>query len=186
MIRINLLPRERARRRGVGPTTLVTVLVVVVIGGIVAYTTVLNNRNARLRAQVNEVNQQIEDQRLRVARVEELQRQIEAARRKEQLLKSLEASRVPWDRVLEELRTVMPQDVWLVQVELKDSGDLVFNGYGMSYEAVARFMVSLESSKLFNSVDLLITQKQTVAGREVVNFSLTSKLTLEQQGARVP
>ena len=186
MIRINLLPRERARRRGVGPKALVPGLVVVVIAALVAYTVILNNRNARLRAQVNEVNQQIEAQRPRVARVDELRRQIEAARRKEQLLKSLEASRVPWDRVLEELRTVMPQDVWLVQVELKDSGALVFNGYGMSYEAVARFMVSLESSTLFNSVDLLFSQKQTVAGREVVNFSLTSALTLERKGARVP
>lgn len=186
MIRINLLPRERARRRGVRPTTLVTVLIVVVVAGMVASTTYLNRRNAGVRAELDQVNAKIRVIQEQVQRVEELRRQIEAARRKEQLLKSLEASRVPWDRVLEELRTVMPQDIWLVQVELKDAGDLVFNGYGMSYEAVARFMVSLESSKLFNNVDMLISQKQTVAGREVVNFSLTSILTLEQKGARVP
>lgn len=185
MIRINLLPRERARRRPVGPTTLVTVLVVVVIVGLVAYTISLSNRNAALRNEVRQINQKIEDLRPKLARVEELQRQIDAAQKKEQLLKNLEASRVPWDRVLEELRTVMPQDAWLVAVELKDAGDLVFNGYALSYEAVARFMVSLESSKLFKDIEMLISQKQAIAGREVVNFSLMGKLTPERKEARV-
>lgn len=186
MIRINLLPRERIRRRPVGTTALIMVVVGVVVAGMVASTVVLNRRIDGKREELAQVNQQINDLRPRLLRVEELRRQIDAARRKEQLLKALEASRVPWDTVLEELRTVMPQDVWLVQVELKDSGDLVLNGYAMSYEAVARFMVSLENSRLFSTVEMLISQKSDVAGREVVNFSLTSRLTLGQRQARTP
>lgn len=183
MIRINLLPRERVRRPAVAPRALALLLVGVILVGALASTLYLNARNARVRAEVDRVNAEIEALRPRVQRVEALRRQIEAARRKEQLLRQLEATRVPWDTVLEELRTVMPQDVWLTQVEVRDVGDLVFNGYGMSYEAVARFMVSLEGSPLFKDVDMLISQQQLITNRPVINFSLTAKLSLERKEA---
>lgn len=185
MIRINLLPRERVRRRGVGPRALWMVLAVIVVAALAVYTMALTSRINARKAELAGVEDQITQLRPKVARVEELRKQIEAAQRKEKLLRLLEASRVPWDKILEELRTVMPTDVWLSQVELRDGGDLVFNGYGMTYESVARFMVSLEASPMFKDVDMLISQKQTVVSKEVVNFSLTGKLSLERKGAEL-
>ncbi|HET6781132.1 MAG TPA: PilN domain-containing protein [bacterium] len=186
MIRINLLPRERVgRRQAVAPRALALVLVGALAFVVVSSTMYLNARNRRVEAELARVNQEIEALKPKVARVEELRRQIEVARRKEQLLRQLEAMRVNWDVILEEVRRVLPRDVWLTQVELRDLGDLSFNGYAMSYEAVARFMVSLEGSETFQHADMTISQKQKIANKTVINFSVVVKLVNERKEAQI-
>jgi Tfp pilus assembly protein PilN len=186
MIRINLLPRERVRRgAAVAPRALALLMIGVLGFVVVASTLYLNARNRRVEAELARVNQEIEALKPKVARVEELRRQIEVARRKEQLLRQLEAMRVNWDVVLEEVRTLMPRDVWLTQVELRDAGALSFNGYAMTYEAVARFMVSLEGSEMFQNADMTISQKQKIANRNVINFSVVVNLVTERKEAQI-
>jgi len=75
--------------------------------------------------------------------------------------------------------------VWLIRIEAKGDGNLTFNGFGLSYEAVARFMVNLDASPLFQDSDLSIGQKQTQGSREVINFSVTARLTPQQKEAGV-
>ncbi|TMJ01508.1 MAG: PilN domain-containing protein [Bacillati bacterium ANGP1] len=181
MIRINLLPRERVRRPTVAPRVLVGLAFVVVVAALVLATLALNLRNARVRAQIDDVNVRIEELKPKVAEVEALQRQIAEARRKEQLLRQLEGLRIPWDNVLNELRKIMPADVWLIRIDARGDGNLTFNGFGMSYEAVARFMVNLDGSPLFQGADLTIGQKQNQAGHDVINFSVTASLTPRQK-----
>jgi len=185
MIRINLLPRERVRRKSVAPVALALFLMGVLRFVVVVSTLYLNARNRRVEAELARVNQEIEVLKPKVARVEELRRQIEVARRKEQLLRQLEAMRVNWDVILEEVRRILPRDVWLTQVELRDLGDLSFNGYAMSYEAVARFMVSLEGSEMFQNADMTISQKQKIANQNVINFSVIVKLVNERKEAQI-
>jgi Tfp pilus assembly protein PilN len=185
MIRINLLPRERVQRRPIAPRILLVLVGAVLLVVVTGATLWLNARNAVVRAEVARVNKQIDALRPRVARVEALRKAIEEARRKADLLKNLEASRVPWAVILEELRTVLPKDVWLVQMQANDDGSLTFSGFGMSYTAVARFMVSLEDSALFEGVDMVVSQKQNVAGRDVINFALTGKFIRPAKEASV-
>jgi len=185
MIRINLLPRERVQRRPIAPRLLLVVVGAALLVVVTAATLWLNARNEAVKAEVARVNEQIEVLRPKVARVEELRKAIETARRKADLLKSLEASRVPWDVILEELRAVLPKDVWLVQVQANDGGALTFSGYGMTYTAVARFMVSLEESELFEAVDMVVSQKQSVGRTPVINFSLTGKFVRPAKEANV-
>ncbi|HTE02706.1 MAG TPA: PilN domain-containing protein [bacterium] len=185
MIRINLLPRERVRRPAVAPRLLVGLAFVVVTTALVLATLALNLRNSRVRGEIDDVNARIEELKPKVAEVEALQRQIAEARRKEQLLRQLESLRIPWDNVLNELGKIIPADVWLIRIEAKGDGNLTFNGFGLSYEAVARFMVNLDASPLFQDSDLSIGQKQTQGSREVINFSVTARLTPQQKEAGV-
>lgn len=175
MIKINLLPREKAQRRPIAPRLLLVAVGAALLVVVTAATLWLNARNAAIKAEVERVNVQIEELRPKVARVQELRKAIESARQKAELLKSLEASRVPWDVILEELRAVLPKDVWLVQVQANDNGSLTFSGYGMSYTAVARFMVSLEGSDLFEGVDMVVSQRSSIGRTRVINFSLTGR-----------
>ncbi len=186
MIRINLLPRERARRRPLASRVVVVVAIGAVIALLLFFYLVQTAQNNKLQSDIADTNKRIEDLRPQVARVETLLKQIEAARRKATLLKSLEASRVPWDTVLEEFRTIMPKDTWLNQMSAADDGGLVFDGFGLSYESVARLMVNLSSSKVFKDIDLTIAQKQTIANSEVVNFSVTGRLTEARKEAGTP
>lgn len=185
MIRINLLPRERVRRPAVAPRVLALLAFVVVAAALVLATLAVNLRNARVRAEIEDVNARIDELKPQVAEVEALQRQIAEARHKEQLLRQLESLRIPWDNIMIELRKIIPADVWLIRIEGKGEGNLTFNGFGMSYEAVARFMVNLDASPLFQGADLTIGQKQNQAGRDVINFSITALLRPQQKEAGV-
>lgn len=185
MIRINLLPQERAGRRRIavpkGMVLLIPAAIVVLVAG---STVLLSQRNARVSNDLARVNREIEVLKPTVQRVEDLRREIDTARRKEQLLRQLEAMRVPWDTVLEEVRTVMPKDVWLTGAEVDDVGKLSFTGFGLTYEAVARFMVSLEGSEMFTDADMAQSQKQRIANRDVINFQVSVKLVQDRKEAR--
>ncbi len=183
MIQINLLPRERPRRAAIGarPFFVLVIFAAVVLALFVMR--VMDARNARLDNRIKEAQQRIQVLQDQVRIVEALRLQIETARKKEQVLKTLQASRVPWDTVLEEFRAIVPKDVWLNQMSAADDGALIFDGFGLSYEAVARLMVSLGSSKMFKDIDLTIAQKQMIASSEVVNFSVTGRLTQERKEA---
>jgi Tfp pilus assembly protein PilN len=183
MIKINLLPRERVRRAPVAPRILAIAGLAAALAVVVIATLVLNARIRGLQADLEQVNAEIERLRPVVAEVEALQRRIAEARQKEQLIQQLEALRIPWDEILVELRQVVPQDVWLIRVEARPDGNLTFNGYGLSYEALARFMVSLDNSEMFEGADLNIAQKQSQGGRDVVNFSVSAKLVTVRKEA---
>src|SRR2546427_12462957 len=100
MIRINLLPRERVRRPTVAPRVLVGLAFVVVVAALVLATLALNLRNARVRAEVDEVNTRIEELKPKVAEVDALQRSIARAWRQEQLLRQLESLGIALDNVI--------------------------------------------------------------------------------------
>jgi Tfp pilus assembly protein PilN len=56
--------------------------------------------------------------------------------------------------------------------------DVTLEGYTFSYPSVARFMVELEGSGSVRHVDLAMSQRDTVAEREVVKFRITGDLVV--------
>lgn len=183
MIRINLLSRDRARR---GPVVSRTVLMLIAGAAavvMIAFYWIHTAANANLASQIADTNKQIEALRPQVVQVDQLKRRMEGTRKKAALLRSLEASRVPWNVVLEEFRAIIPKDVWVTNMGAGDDGALTFNGYGLSYEAVARFMVSIESSKVFNGVDLISAEKQLVSSTDTVSFQVTGRLRQDRKEA---
>lgn len=184
MIRINLLPRERARRGPIFSRAFLVLGIVAVAVVLGAYYLFLTAENVRLQNDVTATKDEIAKVRPQAMQVDVLTRRIEAARRKAELLKTLEASRVPWDTVFEEFRAIMPQDVWLVGMSAADDGALTFDGFGISYEAVARMLVSLDASKVVRETQLEVAQKQVITGgRDVVSFRLTGRLRSERKEA---
>jgi Tfp pilus assembly protein PilN len=183
MIRINLLSKERASRRPAVSRTVLALIAGSVAVLMIGFYLIHAAANANIANQIADTNKQIEVLRPQVVQVEVLKRRMETARKKADLLKSLEASRLPWDKVLEEFRAIVPKDVWVTNMAAADDGALTFDGYGMSYEAVARFMVNLESSKVFNGVDLAVAQKQQIASAEAVSFQLTGRLRQDRKEA---
>ncbi|HLE78007.1 MAG TPA: PilN domain-containing protein [bacterium] len=177
MIRINLLPRERARRVLVTPRIITLAVVGVVIVALVGVTVYLNARNARVQAEIEDLNTEIAVLAPQVAQVEDLERRINALRQREQVLKRLDETRVPWETVLSELAAVMPRDVWLTRMGASADGSLTFTGNGLTYQAVARFMLNLDASPMFEAVDLSTTRKVKIGAREVATFSVTARRT---------
>lgn len=186
MIKINLLPRERVRRVAVAPRILVGFVAIVVVVVLVLATLVLSGQNALLQVQIVQVNARIAELRPQVAEVEALQQQINEARRKEQLLRQIEAMRIPWERVMNELRKILPTDVWLSRIDAKGDGTLAFDGFGLSYESVARFIVNLNASPVFVNADFRSGRKANVASRDVISFGVTVQLAPPGKVASLP
>lgn len=177
MIRINLLPRERVRRVLVTPRIITLAIAGVVVVALVAVTIFLNTRNERVRAEIEDLDTEIAVLAPQVAQVEDLERRINALRQREQVLRRLDEARVPWATVLTELAAVMPRDVWLTRLGAAGDGSLTFDGNGFSYQAVARFMLNLDASPMFEAVDLSTTRKIKIGAREVATFAITARRT---------
>lgn len=177
MIRINLLPRERARRVLVTVRIITLAIFGALVVVLVAVAVYLNARNDRVRGEVEDLEAEIAVLAPQVARVEDLERRITALRQREQVLKRLDEARIPWQAVLTEVAAVIPRDVWLTRVAAGADNTLSFNGNGLTYQAVARFMLNLDASQMFDNVDLSATSKVKIGTRDVATFSVTARLT---------
>ncbi len=183
MIRVNLLPRERVRRAVISPRTVLLAGFAVLIAILVVLTVYLNARNSRLARESAQVQVEIDALRPQVAQVQDLERSIAELREKQQLLQQLESTRVPWQTVLTEISQVIPRDIWLQGITTGQGGTISIAGRGLSYATVARFMLNLDASPVFDTVDLSTIAKTKVGTRDIVQFSLTARLTVPSKEA---
>jgi Tfp pilus assembly protein PilN len=164
---VNLIPPEDRRgeqgplRTGPLPYGIVGVLVVALFGviGVVMTNNTIEDRKAEKASLETQVAQaQAEAERLRVfTDFASLQQA------RQETVKSLATSRFDWERVLRELAIVIPDDVWLTNVDAKASADaatsstsstasqaesiagpsLDIQGCASGHEAVAKFLAAL-------------------------------------------
>ncbi|MDQ7828357.1 MAG: PilN domain-containing protein [Armatimonadota bacterium] len=175
MIRINLLPR-RPRRQVPGGALLAVALPVAVLVVLVVVYLSLSARLAALQGELRRADARIAELQPQVAEVQALKRQIEEARRKEDLLAQLLASQLPASSILANIRVLIPRDVWMTTLNVPDTGSFTIDGMAMSFVAVARLMDNLESSRLFDGLDLSSAERERVGEVEVVRFQVTGRL----------
>jgi type IV pilus assembly protein PilN len=178
VIRINLLPQRRRRRRRFAPESGVVTVVLLVVAGLVLAYLYGEVRNTRVKVETDQIHREIEAIRPKVAEILALEKQIEALRAKEELLKTLEAREIPWADLLADLAQRTPQDAWLASATFAPSqaGTLYLQGSGFSYNAVARFMTNLAGSKFYSDIDLSQAQKTEVGRRTVIQFGIYATL----------
>ncbi len=179
MIRINLLPRV-PRKRLPGRRFIEIGVPAIALVAVVVLWAMVASRNAGLARQIAEVNTKISDIRPTVDRVLELDRQLAAMRGKENVIKELLAQQLPGSSVLNELRLLIPKDVWLTSLSVPEASALSIEGYGLSYPSVAQLMENLSTGQLFRAVDLTVVQSERVGPREVVKFSVTARVQKPQ------
>jgi Tfp pilus assembly protein PilN len=175
MIRINLLPQRRRRRRLI-PESGVVAVTLAVIGALVASYSYYGIRNHQVQAQTERINREIAAIQPTVAEVLALEAQIEDMRAKETLLRALEARQLPWAEMLTDLARRTPPDAWLASAAVTGSEGtatrLTLSGSAMSYNAVARFMINLAASPFYAEVDLQAAQSNVSQSASVVQFGL--------------
>ncbi len=129
---------------------------------------------ARLNGEIGGLTQQTETSRESVAQQREAMRD---------LLKN----RIPWSDVVREVSFMVPEGVWLTQMESFDSkpdglfpsatGKTVrFIGVSHSQAAVNQFISALERSPRYGSVSLTYAQKSGDVSVQGVSFELTAVL----------
>lgn len=175
MIRIDLLPRAPRRRISGRPLLEIGIPLLVFLVLVVWYLNLTGDVN-RLKARIAETNDKIEQLRPEVARVDELKRRIEEAKRKEELLDQLLATQLPASAILANIRVLIPRDVWLSTLSVPDTRSFTVEGFALSYVAVARLMDNLESARLFEGLDLTTAERDRIGSIEVVKYQVTGRL----------
>jgi len=150
MIRINLLPVRASKKREQGRQWVVlfsVVLVAVLVGNWFWYSAVeaqlvaVNNRISEYEKTVEQLNKIIGE----VKNIEKEQKEIE---QKLDTLRKLEQGRTGPVRVMDELTSTLPENVWLKNLELMGGG-ATFQGAAKTHQDVAEFMKKLKASRHF-------------------------------------
>jgi len=142
-----------------------------------AFSLYLGSRAASLHNQLNNVNKQLDTLRPVAQEVQRLDTIVRNLEDRQTRLKALLAMQLPASQSLEAIKSVIPSDVWLVNVSTQGGGhNVLFDGYTFTFKSVARFMIALRDTDRFRNVDLTSTSKDRLGEREVVKFQITGEL----------
>lgn len=186
--RISLLPREVARAR------LERRQAALVGGGVAALAALLVLLWAARGAQVSRENDKadaaeadgraIQTQITALQGVEELDQQVSDRR---DLVRGALVDDIAWTRILQEVATVIPSDVWLTTFNgSASSKDISFAGKGMDHTSSARWLLRVEQIQSLRGLWLPSSVKAIAEdGRESVTFASTAQLTDAAQSDRL-
>lgn len=179
MIRINLLPKV-TRRRVPGRTLLEVALPLAALAAVLVLWAMISGQNASLRRDIASADEEIATLRPAAARVLELDRQITSMRERERVVGDLLKQQLPAASVLNEVRLLIPREVWVLSMSVPEPTALSLEGLAMNYYAVARLMDNLVTGQLFREVDLSVVQLEKVGPTEVVRYQITARISRAQ------
>ena len=171
MIFINLLPVRAAKKREFGRQQLVLFVLLLVLAGIGNYF-VYNRFESELRS----LDKQIVDTRAEIAQLEKTIGEVKSIKEdkkaledKLKILDTLKRGRTGPVKVLDELATIIPQKVWILEFN-EQNGSVGMNGQASSYEDLSTFSKKLKASTHFTNVTIK-TARQRADG--VVDWTIT-------------
>ncbi|MFC2166519.1 PilN domain-containing protein [Acidobacteriota bacterium] len=97
--------------------------------------------------------------------------------RKINLINSLTSHQHVAVNIMDELSLNIPDWVWLVEASY-DQNEVRIKGNALSNTLIADYMLSLENSPSFTSVNLISSTQQRSGGDEYLEFSLTARYVL--------
>ncbi len=178
MVRINLLPVRVSKKKEAGKQQLV-LFAVLLVAGLLGNYFWQASRAADLKARQAKLARTKEDiaqlDRI-IGEVKNLKGAQAQLQQKLDVLDRLKAGRSGPVRMLDELATITPRQLWLAKLDEKN-GNISFSGQALSIDDVSAFMAALKTSKYFDKVELKKTSAATGAKGEaqrLVQFEITA------------
>lgn len=179
MIKINLLPREERRRKirvQVPQAATVTLIILLVVGGMWTYWRSLKWELARLRVDIADTRSAIAREKQIVQLVEQYERDKKQLQERLVLIQRLVNAQGVAVRLLDGISQAVPDDLWLAGIN-KVSGRLVLQGYAYSHFAVANLMLALERLRpLIVGVELNLIERQLYENKPIERFEIVAGL----------
>lgn len=175
MIKINLLPVRASKKREVGKQWLAFFALTLVAAAIGNYFW-WNDAQVRLEAintRIKKYEEDVATLNKIIGEVKNIKKEKAEMEQKLGVLKKLRDGRVGPVRVLDELAGVIPQRVWITNME-EGGGTVTFAGSGASHEEVANFVKKLKTSKFFSN-PILKSSRQV--GEAKVDFTITCSVS---------
>ena len=164
MIKITLLPVRAAKKREFGRQQIILFALVLVLASIGNYFWYSN-----VESQKEQLDQQIARTRTEIAQLEKTIGEVKSIKEdkkaledKLKILATLKKGRTGPVKVLDELATIIPQKVWIVDFA-EQNGAVSMNGAAASYEDLSSFSKKLKVSTHFSNITIK-TARQRVDG----------------------
>jgi type IV pilus assembly protein PilN len=184
MIRINLLPYRVQRRQNLILKHLGVLLAVIFITGITVVTVDLYKTSelTALEDTFSELVLQNNVLKKKIGKIRDLDKLRADVERKLELVDTLQQGRFHSLISLNELASVIPENVWVTAIS-DNGGVLAVNGLGESNKAVANFMRALDQSPFFSHISLKTIARTKAGNVPVRSFALT--MSREEKKAEV-
>ncbi len=181
MIRINLIyDRIGSEVRKVKGELVIAGLLLVVVFGLMAASWVFNTiKISKLSSENKTLTSRKEEYNKISQKIADYQKsKTELSLVMDSIVFLLESQRGP-ARVIENIGTRLPGEVWLISIVEKQGG-INIEGLSFSDPGVARFMDNLQNGGIFSSIELIGIEQVEMEGEVIKKFTL--KLGLDGKG----
>jgi len=177
MIKINLLlARKEKKTGGMKKEFIVLILSVVFLLAVFIFIQWgLNKKVEDTLAQNAQKREEIIKYKSLTAEVEKKKQEQKMLQNRLDIINSLRKDKARAARVLDELSIHKPEKLQLESLK-KEGAKLGIEGVAMDDETIANFMTSLRKSKLFKSVDLIVSQQIEQSKMKVKKFVLSCEI----------
>jgi len=177
MIRINLLPFRKARKKeNVRRQISIFILVLIFLTlGMSYFAIALNRKIQDLDNRIKTSNQQLSELTVLTKEIDDIKKKLDIIKKKTAVIKNLERNRKSSVILLDTMTSmVIPGRMWFTSLsDISDSVEI--NGFAMDNKTVADFMIKLEGSKLFYSVSLKTIKQQAIKDVSLKNFEISCR-----------
>lgn len=173
MIRINLLPHREEKRKEQRRQFFTTLFLIAALAGVIwfmgygvinGYISRQENKNTFLKAQIAELDKDIEE-------IKRLKEQTDALLSRKRIIETLQANRAETVHLFNELARQTPPGIYLRSIK-QLATKISLTGFAQSNSRVSTLMRNLESSPLLERPDLVEIQSVNVGNRRLSQFNL--------------
>ena len=171
MIRINLLPVRAAKRREGGKQQLLLLVLALIIalGANFFWWKRISDDLSALDQQISRTKQEIAQLEKTIGEVKSITQEKKALEDKLKILDNLKKGRTGPVRVMDELSSLIPPKVWLLNWQ-EQGGAVLMTGKAVTYEDLSVFSKKLKGSKHFRDV---VIHKASQKADGVVEWEIT-------------
>jgi len=178
MIKINLLPEKRRRRRVTPflniliPGSIITGITILLL---IIFTFHLNSKISTLENEKTIKEKRLNELKETLKEVENYERDNKAYREKSRIIELLQKNQSVPLRLLDEVSERLPEGVWLTALVDK-KGVVSIEGYAFTNSDLVGYVQNLKNSKYLTDVALLESRQTTYEDVQVYKFKLTFKI----------
>lgn len=184
MIRINLLPHREAKRKARRQQFYVLLGLVSLLSAVIWFLgfSIVNRQIAAQTEKDEFLKREIASLDKEIDEIKKIQEQTNALLARKRVIEALQANRTETVHLFNELAKQVPEGIYLRT--LVQTGQLInISGYAQSNARINTLMNNLDESPLLERSTLLETKAETVAGRRLNAFSITTMITRQTTAA---
>jgi len=178
MIKINLLPRKEGKKERIRKEIIISILSVALL--LLIFFLVqwkMNKEKEDLSAQISNTKKEITYYKSLTAEVDKAKTSQKMLENKLTIINNLKKEKASPAKVLDTLSIDKPEKIHLESLK-KEGSKLGIEGIALDDETVANFMTNLRKSKMFNNVDLIVSEQVELSKMKLKKFILSCEIVL--------